>query len=168
MKVIEIRSKSKAKEFISDVPWAAISIASYENDWPKLNGAKRLGLLQLWFADVEFESAGDEYPLFKPEHAQKIYEFVAEMKEKGVELLLVHCEAGISRSPAIGCAIDQTFCGGEAKKYFTKYSPNRLVYKIMIQEGIRLGHLKYTEEFSAYVQPDDDDFYYYRVCGGMK
>ena len=64
---IEVRSRSKAKEFISDVPWAAISIASYEGEWPQLNGAKRMGLLQLWFADLEFDRGNPEI-LFQHSH----------------------------------------------------------------------------------------------------
>ncbi len=167
IKKIKVTSKSQAKAFISDVPWAAISITTYKDDWPKLNGTKRLGLLQLWFADVELEyySLADEI-LFKPEHAKQIYDFVKSMHEKNdVELLLVHCEAGYSRSPAIACVLEQAFLGLESKlfpaKYFNsfeggylKYEPNKLVHKIMIQEGIRLGHLKYSDEFQPFVTPE--------------
>ncbi len=167
LKTIEVRSKSKAREFISDVPWAAISIASYDGDWPKLNAAKRMGLLQLWFADLEFER-GDPEIMFQHSHAKQIYKFIAEMQEKEVELLLIHCEAGISRSPAIAAAVAQAFLGENATPYFKKYNPNQLVYKKMVQEGIGLGHLKYDEEFSPYITPEDDDFYYFRTCGGME
>ena len=147
IKQIEVRSKSKAREFTSDVLWAAISISTYPNDWPKLNGAKRMGLLQLAFEDTEFREAKDEYVLFTPEDAARIYEFVKEMEAKEVELILVHCEAGLSRSPAIACVLNQAFLKGEAKIYFEIYYPNKLVYEVMIQEGIRLGHLEYNDIF---------------------
>jgi len=152
LKRIEVRSRLKAAEFVSEVPWAAISISSY-NDWPELNSANRIGLLQLCFEDMEHNYK--DYILFQDKHAEQIYEFASEMAKK-VEIILVHCQAGISRSPAVAAVLDKAFLGGETKSYFDEYHPNKLVYKKMIQEGIRSGYLKYTDEFMPYVLPDDN------------
>ncbi len=144
LKQIEVRSKSKAKEFISDVPWAAISIATYENDWPKLNGAKRMGWLKLFFEDAEFIREDSGYKYFNADLAKEIFDFM-EGLDKDVELLLVHCEAGISRSPAIAAVLAQVYLEGDANLYFNKYDPNPLVYKILVEAAA-----KFNKQFIPY------------------
>jgi hypothetical protein len=50
-KQIIVQSANKARQFESTVPWACISIASEEDEWPEISETNRVGLLQLAFAD---------------------------------------------------------------------------------------------------------------------
>lgn len=130
---IEVRSRFDAKEFVPGVPWAAISVASYKEDLPRLNATQRMGLLQLAFADIEFQRIGSENHMFSNEQADEILKFVKEMYDR-VEVFLVHCEAGISRSPAIAAALTKIY-GGDDSFYFENYNPNMLVYNKLLERN---------------------------------
>ena len=123
---IIVRSRSQARDFTSDRPWAAISISEYADELPKLNACQRVGLLQLIFKDTEFNVER----CFQPEQAKQIIEFVNGVKDK-IDTLLVHCYAGWSRSPAVAAAIDR-FCNkADIKHYWEEYEPNMLVFKTL-------------------------------------
>jgi predicted protein tyrosine phosphatase len=139
---IVVLGRREAKEFISDVPWAAISISTYPDEFPKLNKCQRVGLLQLAFADLDeldrwaeegwdrLQDTDPEYKVFQYSQAQEIWNFVASVKDK-IKTLLVHCEAGVSRSPAIAAAISEVILGRPCK--VPGSSPNLRVYaKLMI------------------------------------
>lgn len=135
MKII-VLSRSDAKKFKCDKPWAAISIADDLFDLPTLSKENRQDLLQLEFYDAEFET-NDKLRNFKKEIAERIYEFV--YKNKNVDVLLVHCLAGYSRSPAVAAAITQTVLKQDNSEYFSdteKYDPNQRVYKIMLESFV--------------------------------
>lgn len=150
--VIEIRSRQKAMEFRNKEPWAAISVSSYQADLPQLSEDNRVGLLQLSFADcsnpricsaeeiAKFSKAeAAQYAeaqarLFQASQAQQVLEF-ANQHWGNVEVLLVHCEAGLSRSPAIGAAISRIKLGPKSENwFFTRYMPNSYVYSMILRE----------------------------------
>lgn len=135
---ITVLCRRLAKEFTSDVPWAAISVSTYQDEFPKLNLCQRVGLLQLCFADIDeldrwAEDGFDRDPELTPfsyRQAQEVWCFMASVKGKA-QRLLVHCEAGVSRSPAIAAAISECLFG---VKHVTPGSrPNLRVYnKLMV------------------------------------
>lgn len=157
MKNIEIRSRSAAQYFSpeNDV-WAAISVATYDGDWPKLSACKRLGLLQIFFPDISFKIKDNSMKynkLFDEEMAQRIFDFVDGIKDK-IDTMLIHCEAGVSRSPAIAAAIDRIYFGEKnvKEKYFMKYRPNILVYQTMIALAAKQNRIKLESEIPITIQ----------------
>jgi predicted protein tyrosine phosphatase len=138
-KQIIVQSANKARHFESTVPWACISIASEEDEWPDISEANRVGLLQLAFADMRFPDEASQNKMFCEEHAHKILSFVKEVWDR-VEVLLVHCEAGMCRSPAVAAAISRIYFG-EDKPFFLPnlYEPNPAVYRILMETAIRRG-----------------------------
>src|SRR5580698_662975 len=105
MREILVRSRSGAETFVSDVPWAAIQISGHGGTWPTLSPTRRVGLLQMRFPDRALPDR--ETPtelLFSEAQAEAILDFVAAHAEQ-LEWLLVHCEAGASRSPAVAAAL---------------------------------------------------------------
>jgi predicted protein tyrosine phosphatase len=60
-------------------------------------------VLRLAFHDVEAARAAPEDVLFAAEHAAAVLAFVAQWP--GVERIVVHCHAGVSRSPAIALGL---------------------------------------------------------------
>jgi predicted protein tyrosine phosphatase len=121
--------KSAASQFTYDKPWACISIGCEEGDWPKINKCQQIGLLQMAFADVD--AGQGEFILFDDKKAKIIWDFVDSMWDK-VDLIMIHCLAGVSRSPAVAAAIAKDYYSDDSL-YFNEYCPNRLVYRTMIK-----------------------------------
>lgn len=142
MPTIEVCSRRKAAEFTSDRPWAAISISTYRDEFAKLNSCQRVGLLQLAFADIDTHRAvfsevdeGDAtQALFGVVEANQILDFVNEHWDN-IDTLLVHCEAGVSRSPATAAAISKIKFGKD-DVWFKNYIPNRRVYRVLLETAI--------------------------------
>ena len=105
---------------------------------PKISEANRIGLLQLAFADIAV-AEGDEKRVFKEDHAHRILDFVKEVWDK-IDVLMVHCEEGNSRGPAVAAAISRIHLG-EDEVYFLPYMywPNRLVYRILLDTASKRG-----------------------------
>jgi predicted protein tyrosine phosphatase len=136
--LIDVRSRSEALKFLSEEPWAAISVSTHPDGFPKLNKCQRVDLLQLCFDDIDeldrwaqHPMYHKEYRLFNKQDAMQIWNFLELTKEK-IRTLLVHCEAGVSRSPAIAAAINKVLYGTD-RGYFTNYTPNMLVYRTLLE-----------------------------------
>lgn len=58
-----------------------------------------------------------------------------------IQQIIVHCDAGYSRSPAIAAAIAKAF-GMDDEEYFSggRYCPNRHVYRTMLNEFAERGY----------------------------
>lgn len=67
--------------------------------------------------------------LMNEDHAKLIWQFVKRWQET-VETVVVHCEQGMSRSPAVAAAICN-FRDGDGSHFFQEYMPNRYVYDLM-------------------------------------
>lgn len=134
--MILVLSKDKAKDFEWDEPWACISIDTFDGDHPEIHEDNRVGLLRVSFGDVLdttnpewFEKYGEP---ITDETAQEIWEFVDKYWNE-IDLLMIHCQAGASRSPAVAAAIAKRYEGSDSK-YFrvgSGFSPNKTVYERM-------------------------------------
>lgn len=130
---IQVRSRKHAQEYQPDVPWAAISVSTDPDQFPKLKTENRVGLLQLSFWDIGQEWKEFQDKAFNHQQAQQIFDFLKAVPD--IQALLVHCEMGLSRSPAIAAAIAHTMYGPEASKvYFNRFTPNHFVYKTMLEQ----------------------------------
>lgn len=76
----------------------------------------------------------DGVQLFSEKHALSIYEFVG--KYQDYSEIIIHCAAGMSRSPAIAWALAEYFGSTTAESFYTtNYWPNQHVY--MLMHGLR-------------------------------
>lgn len=145
----KVLSKSEASYFHSDAPWACISIASVENTWPEIDDKNRLGILRLNFWDTNHITEKS----FTEEHASQILDFVDKFWDD-IDLLMVHCEAGISRSSGVASAIELIKNGRGADNYYfdqnTHYIPNTLVYKTLLNLFIERGGEVSDENLNAH------------------
>jgi protein-tyrosine phosphatase len=141
-KMFEVLTRGGAEKFKSDVPWAAISITT-EPPWPELSEENRVGLLQLEFLDAEFVRPSHKWGaglhIFDEADAVQILDFVQEMWPE-VECFMVHCAAGISRSPAVAAAIEKIYYDNDSY-WFNTRTPNMLVYRNILN----VYHEKYSE-----------------------
>lgn len=116
-----------------DVKWAGISIredkASSEEAYKALSKkANNSGILPLYFHDIsKHEQARKGYTLMDMQQAFDVVKFVEKMWNQ-IDLLMIHCHAGISRSTGIGKALSEVY-QPKFTDYFSKlYSPNPHVY----------------------------------------
>jgi predicted protein tyrosine phosphatase len=119
-----------------DVPHAIISITSTPDDVARLPGTESCrGVLRLAFLDVDAAPGGDDTGLFSRDQARAVCDFI-DMHRAHLVRLIVHCDAGISRSPAIAAGI--AVCLGQSdEEFFRRYQPNRRVYRMVIDEWRR-------------------------------
>jgi predicted protein tyrosine phosphatase len=68
--------------------------------------------------------------LMTAEQAKEIWQFVRQWEAK-VGAVVVHCEQGMSRSPAVAAALCKSY-GGDEACFFRGYLPNRYVYRLML------------------------------------
>ena len=109
------------------------------------------GVLNLRFSDVNFDMFTTEeskkyldkqislgnVKLFDEEDAKKIKKFVDNMnKRRDVQTLIIHCAAGVSRSPAVAAAISQYLFGKEGN-FFETQVPNKYVYEKLLKELVK-------------------------------
>lgn len=127
---IQIRSKSLAKVFKCDKPWVAISISTYDTDFPVLDEENRVALLQLAFKDVDLPGRSGG---INSDQARQILDFFSEWHEQ-IDTLLIHCEFGASRSPAVGAVLSKIWYGAD-KFFFDNYTPNMFVYRAIMNEA---------------------------------
>lgn len=71
---------------------------------------------------------GRKQILFSAVNAKEIIDFWNEINS---DLLIVHCEAGVSRSPAIAAALSK-INEEDDNFYFKNYRPNSLVYRTIL------------------------------------
>ncbi len=120
LKQIIVRSRGEARAFDPEFRYLVISISDPPPDGEPLKVPKRWGLLDadkdvlhLAFHDVDvtryddafFESSEKKYIPMHAFHAKQVVSFLNNRLREGVEAVLVHCQAGVSRSPSIAMAI---------------------------------------------------------------
>lgn len=122
----EVRSAYNAELFRCDRPWGAISITTL-GDFPTLSGENREGLLQQVFADTADPDRDDS---FTSDLATELLDFVDQVWDR-IEVLLTHCEAGLSRSPGVAAALSRIYYGDDGP--WGEYDfPNSLVYQRLV------------------------------------
>jgi predicted protein tyrosine phosphatase len=138
-KQIVVQSFGGARNFKSNVPWACISIVSEEGEWPEISAANQVDLLQLAFADAIYPDPAGLLVLFSEEDAHRVLDFVKTVWDR-IDLLMVHCEAGASRSPAIAAAVSRVYLGDDGPFVLPHlYEPNPLVYRTMLEVAVKRG-----------------------------
>jgi predicted protein tyrosine phosphatase len=95
------------------------------------NSANRISVLFLKFHD--FNKPIEGYKIFDEEDAKRIIDFV-NMNQGSKEdwKLVVHCDAGISRSAGVAAALSKIF-NDDDKYFFKHYLPNSLVYNTILK-----------------------------------
>jgi hypothetical protein len=53
-----------------------------------------------------------------------------------VDVFLVHCEVGLSRSPAVAAALRRIYYNHDGR-WFGSIFPNRLVYRLLVEANAR-------------------------------
>ena len=137
---IVVMNRINAEEFDCPYDWACISIANTEQEFAIIPTANRCALLQLAFADVTFPVDG--YRTFHDDHAHDILDFVTRYWSH-VDTLLIHCDAGISRSSAVAAAIARLKFRDESEFLDEPFEPNPLVYRTIREVATGRGDYQF-------------------------
>jgi predicted protein tyrosine phosphatase len=119
-----------------DVPHVVISITSSTADIARVrDNPFRRDILRLSFPDADAASAlFAERDLFSREHASSIWTFIR--RHKDIERVIVHCDAGISRSAAVAAALARVLNGSDAEFFGGRYRPNMRTYRMLLDMGM--------------------------------
>jgi predicted protein tyrosine phosphatase len=96
------------------------------------------GVLSLEVSDIESLNCGggtlQNDILMDLNHAIQIRNFV-ETYKNNVDFFIVHCKAGVSRSPAVAFAIREMYLGDNPVRLFGiyQYAPNFHIYKLCMK-----------------------------------
>lgn len=115
-----------------EAPHLVISITTSPLDQARLPATPAcLGILRLAFFDSDLppEDDGPE-GLFSQADARQIWDFVLAHQAQ-VTCLVLHCNAGVSRSPGVAAALARVLLGDDAD-FFARYQPNSRVYRILL------------------------------------
>lgn len=129
MKEIKIMSRNEAKTYSAhkDIPESAIISIYSSGDAPChfcKNG--RIKAVGKWCFDDLADDRG-----ITQEQANQIAAFVK--RNEFIETLIVHCDAGISRSAGIAAAISKWYFGTDEAVFDNpQYIPNMRCYNLMI------------------------------------
>ena len=78
--------------------------------------------------------------IFDETYAEQILDFVDSYRDN-IDLIVVHCEAGISRSSATAGALS-LILNKTDQYFFDNYLPNALVYRKIINVAVKRGLFK--------------------------
>ena len=129
-KLFDVRSCRNAEFFRCGRPWAAISISTL-GDFPVLSYDNRVGLLRLVFSDTLDPGTPNA---FTQSLAVEILDFVEQMWDEA-DVFLIHCEAGLSRSPAVAAALSRIYYNDDGPWLELDF-PNGLVYRLLIEANL--------------------------------
>jgi predicted protein tyrosine phosphatase len=127
---IVVLSAVEAEDFECEDRWACISIATTEDTFIRIRKRRRRALLQIAFADCCESLPG--LILFDTDHAHDILDFVTQYWKR-IDTLMVHCEAGISRSAAVAAAIARLKLRDESEFFEEPYIPNHFIYRTLLE-----------------------------------
>jgi predicted protein tyrosine phosphatase len=133
---IIVLNRLEAEDYTCDVPWACVSIADTKEDLPRLHRQRRKAILRLAFADIECPVPG--YLLFSTGQAHDILDFVTRHWRR-IRTLMVHCRAGLSRSPAVAAAVARLKLGDDSEFFEPPYLPNPWVYRTLLETASGRG-----------------------------
>lgn len=136
---IEVLSREKVQQFVTDLPHIVISVRDPGSERAKLpDNPNRIAELYLDFDDYD-KQYDTTVKLVSKEDAKAILG-VLKVTEPYINLIVVNCEAGISRSSAIAAAISVLLKLPDGdSQYFNPrgpFCPNRLVYRTLLNTAI--------------------------------
>jgi len=135
MKFVVLDRESVEQGILLRSSYIVISIRDPEKrkvQVPKQSGLR--DVLHLAFHDAEPASnmaLPENITLMTAGQASQVWEFVRKW-EGEIGTVVVNCEQGASRSPAVAAALCRVY-GGDEMCFFREYRPNLHVYRLMLE-----------------------------------
>lgn len=130
---IYVFDRKTASEFYSNQKYIHIDIGESDDVFltPK-DCDNRIGYLRIKFNDIDkFDHKNPEFILFNSNHANQILDFI-EKYNNMINLIVINCSMGVSRSAGVGVALDYIFNKATtiAEK---KHAFNRHVNRVLVE-----------------------------------
>lgn len=125
---VEVRSRLTVNQWKAKETGVVISISEPRSNHPLIEEKPELKeVLRLSFHDIDIETSEFDHSRMTDEDAKLVATFVE--KHKNVDMMIVQCDAGISRSSGIAAAILKHLTGDDSQIFNDKrFLPNRWVY----------------------------------------
>jgi hypothetical protein len=104
--LVVVLSEHEAQLYEPSGREVCISVTGPSKRLPDLS-ARFLAVLRISFSDITEPIDHPDYLLFNPQHAEEIVNFARQWA--GVDCIVIHCHAGMSRSPGIAMALCELF-----------------------------------------------------------
>lgn len=85
---------------------------------------------RLYFDDTDGTETG--YDCITERDANRIIDFLLAAQKDGVEIMVVHCHAGRSRSAAVAAACSIILGQSDAEFFVGRFTPNMKVYRMVL------------------------------------
>lgn len=123
-------------------PWALISISHLDDHPAVYENEYLVDRLNQIYHDIDRINPKHlkHRILFTAEMADAVLDFYLSMKEHEVEIMFIHCQAGLCRSPATAAAL-QKIETGDDQIWFSTKRPNMLVYRTILERAHERGLL---------------------------
>lgn len=129
-----------------NVPTLIISISDTDTPIPNIlaeHEKENPNIVHVEFLQFDDIDCAEEVHGLKPmseDDARAIVDAFEQYRDK-VEQIIIHCDAGYSRSPAVAAAIAKAM-GESDEMYFSggEYCPNRYVYRTLLNEFAKRGY----------------------------
>jgi len=124
----DIFNRAMVEKYNATEKHVVISLRNPKSEKPKLSESCQDSRLDALYLEVDdSDKDGKGRVLFTEQMASKIWTFVNYYKDK-VDLIVINCEAGISRSSAVGAALSNVINGND-KDFFRYFYPNMYIYR---------------------------------------
>jgi predicted protein tyrosine phosphatase len=147
LELIFSTSRAGAEAFSWNEPFAVISITDPDSVPATLRQPNIVARCDLQFWDLISDIGSG--PIFNASMARTALEFARECCS-GAKLLLIHCEAGISRSTGMADALGRILGVAVRHQNALMLNPNSLVMRLIFSEGGLALDGTHFEQFSAY------------------
>lgn len=132
---IKVLNEDALQHFITDGKHIVISFQDPNYDFVKLpEQSSRLAWIGFHCYDLDNDCGQFPYSrfLFEQRHAKELLNFVNTWKDK-VDLIVVNCVAGVSRSMGAAAAISKILNGNDTQ-FFKEGCPNMRIYRFILEE----------------------------------
>ena len=128
------RKNAAAGKFDKSKPYFIISITDPGTGIVKFDETDKnfRGVFRQMFFDAEYVSAQKPI-IYTEEMAKKVVAIVKKLEASKEKInLVIHCHAGLSRSPSTAAAISK-YLGDNDKYFLIKFYPNYRVYDLLVK-----------------------------------
>jgi len=138
---IKVFSRQEVQEFVTDMPHLFISL--YDPDLTPVdvpNNPYLIDRIDIDCWDIDQEDQNFPIKIFTADDARMILSLV-NTKLHNINLIVVSCEAGISRSAGVASSLTKIL-GKTDETYFTpkgRYRPNRHIYRTILNTAVEMG-----------------------------
>jgi hypothetical protein len=149
-----ILGRREAEAFLSSDPYAILGTTDPDQpDVTYVSSPHCRRILNLKFNDLRHPCCS-EHRMFDDELAKEIAAFAHWLRESDVSQLVVHCEAGVSRSSATALALARFLGYGieDVLDPFARFRPNTFIYWRLARELMPGRELELIDELFRWIE----------------